>query len=96
MADTKQPRKLAPEEASSGKAGPRGGIPAWLMLIVFVGLAVLALKSLRSPARSSVDYGFFLQQVDKENVRSAVIRTLTIEGKWENVETASTDWRRQS
>ena len=53
------------------------------LLLAF--LAVWAWQSITGAARSTVDYSFFLSQLQAGNVRRVELSGLTINGKWKNV-----------
>lgn len=93
MADSQNKKKVDPDDSGADKTGSRGGFPYILMLIVFGVLVAGAYQALMSASRSTVDYAFFLQQVRDNNVKSVTLNSLTINGRWTNVDKARQGWK---
>ncbi len=88
MSDVPEKKKPAPE--SNEDAG-RSNLPFYMMVLIFLFIAMWAYQAIVTATRTEVEYSFFLSQVKKDNVSSVVIKGLGIEGQWRNVKEAQAD-----
>jgi cell division protease FtsH len=72
----------APRARRAAEDAPRGGPP--LIWLIVLGLLVLAWlwNWQRAPRGSRVDYSFFLDQLDRNNVTDVHIKAPVLTGKW--------------
>lgn len=92
MAETQKPKKIETDEEGNEKGGSKGGFQYILTLIIVFIIAIVGINWLYSSGRTSVDYSFFLQQVQAKNVKSVTMYTLRLRGTWVNVKKAQEDW----
>lgn len=92
MAETQKPKKIETDEEGNEKGGSKGGFQYILTLIIVFIIAIVGINWLYSSGRTSVDYSFFLQQVQAKNVKSVTMYTLRLRGTWIDVKKAQEDW----
>ena len=83
--DQPEPPRRPPGDGDDPEAKPR--TPNLLMiLLVVLGFAIL-INWFRSPAQhgTTVDYSFFLRQLDAGNIKSVSIDYLVITGEWKEI-----------
>ncbi|HWL09480.1 MAG TPA: ATP-dependent metallopeptidase FtsH/Yme1/Tma family protein, partial [Planctomicrobium sp.] len=89
-----QKSQVEPNQEGDEKGTPKGGFQFFFLLMILGILAIGAWQLMMSASRSTVDYAFFLQQVQADNVKSASVNALTIQGQWKNVKTAQEEWEK--
>lgn len=95
MAEAQKPRKSDPDDSGAEK-NAKGGFP-YIASLLIVGIVVmLGLQWLLAANRTTVDYAFFLQQVQAKNVKTATLYTLSLRGTWVDIKKAQADWDKYS
>ncbi len=90
-----EPQKPQVEQDDDGEKGnSKSGVQFFVLLMILGILAIGAWQLVMSATRTTVDYAFFLQQVQADNVKSAAINSLNIQGEWKNVKVAQEAWEK--